>query len=126
MLWHRIFRNNCKLTHPTSNKNYSLLLLGDRASHAYIITLRKHDAKIVGEAPVDCDPDDLESTRAETYGMVAIHTLLNVLCENFEIACREIEVYCDNVDALGENEPNTCILSYPRFFRPNFDLKTLL
>ena len=37
-----------------------------------------------------------------------------------------IYIYCDNLDALCKNKPNPTLLSYPRFFRPNMDLKILL
>ena len=98
----------------------------ERASHAYVITTLNDNARIEGEAPVDCDPDDLESTRSEIYGMIAIQTLLNVIGESLEVTCGEINIYCDNIDALGKNPQNTILMSYPRFFRPNIDLKLLL
>ena len=78
-------------------------------------------AKIIGEAPVDCDPDDLKSTRSDTCRMIAIQTILNVFCETFELSCGEIKIYCDNMDALCKNKPETVLMSYPRFFRSNVD-----
>ena len=65
----------------------------DRAAHTYTISTMSGKAHITGEAPVDCDPDDLESTRSETCGMIAIQTLLNVFCETFEIICGQIYIY---------------------------------
>ena len=76
----------------------------DQASHAHVFTIMKGDAKIESEVPVDCDPDDLENTSSETYSMIAIHTLTNVICDNFEIMCGEISIYCDNIDVLGKNK----------------------
>ena len=51
----------------------------DCAAHAYIISTSTLDAFIEGEAPVDCDPDDLESTRSETDDMIATQTIINFL-----------------------------------------------
>ena len=98
----------------------------DRAAHGYILTTLSGKVVMQGEAPIDCDSDDLESTRAETYGMIAIQTIINVVCKQYEITCGEIEVYCDNKDALCKNKPEIKPISYPRYFRPNVDLKHLL
>lgn len=65
----------------------------------YVLTTLSGNARIKGEAPVYCDPDDLESTRSETYGMIAIQTLLNVLCKYLEVTCGGIDIHCDNIDA---------------------------
>ena len=44
---------------------YASLGSRGRASHAYVIKSRCQKYRVVGVAPVDCDEDDLESTRAE-------------------------------------------------------------
>ena len=98
----------------------------DRAAHTYTISTLPGKAHITGEAPVDCNPDDIESTRSETCGMIAIQTLMNLFCETFELTCGKIAIYCDNLDALCKNKPATTLISYPHFFRPNVDLKILL
>lgn len=95
----------------------------DRGAHTYILTTLSGRGVIQGEGPVDSDPDDLESTKAETYGMIDIQTIINVICEQCEILCGEIHIYCDNNDALCKNKPETTVVSYLRFFRPNVDLK---
>ena len=53
----------------------------------YIITTGKPNSSIEEEAPVDCYPDDLESTCSETYDMIVIQTITNVLCATFEMVC---------------------------------------
>ena len=58
--------------------------------------------------------------------MIAIQSIINVLCETFEMLCGERNIYCDNMDALNKNAPELSRILYPRFFRPNVDLKHLL
>ena len=72
----------------------------NRAAHAYIIESRCEKFKIIGVAPVDCDPDDLKSTRAELWGQLAIHTVINVLVDLFNIRKGSIDIYGDNKDSL--------------------------
>ena len=96
----------------------ALLGTRDRASHAYVITTMKGNARIEGEAPINYDTDDLESTRSEAYGMIAIQMLLNILCECLEVTCGEISIYCDNIDALGRNTQSTTFHVLPKVFPP--------
>lgn len=95
----------------------------NRAAHSYVIITKCSNAYIKGSAPVDCDPDDLESTRAELFGNIAIHTLLYVLSNMYSILTGEVEVCCDNKDALCVQPIRTQDISFPRYFRPNVDLK---
>ena len=97
-----------------------------RASHAYIIESRRERFRIMGAAPVDCDIDDLESTRAELWGQVAIQTIINVLSDQFGITTGKVDIYGDNIDSLVQNPIVTSKIAFPRFFCPNVDLKLLL
>lgn len=94
-----------------------------RAAHSYIISTKDSTCLIKGAAPVDCEIDDIESTRAETFGSIAIHTLLLALSSTFAIKSGEVAVYCDNKDALCMNQIILSEISFPRFFRPNIDAK---
>ena len=51
------------------------------ASHAYTIISTDEKYQIMGVAPVDCDEDDTESTRAEKSGVLAIVTLVSILTD---------------------------------------------
>lgn len=94
-----------------------------RASHSYIVTTKCQRELIQGSAPVDCDADDIESMRAEMYGSVALHTIIEVLATTFGIHSGEMELYGDNKDSLYKNPVQPSHISFPRFFRPNADLK---
>ena len=80
-------------------------------------------AYIKGSAPIDCEINDLESTRAEPFGNIALHTLLYVLSNMYSILTGEVEVCCDNKDALCTQPIRTKEISFPRYFCPNVDLK---
>ena len=94
-----------------------------RASHSYVLITNSKTSFIKGSAPIDCDPDDIESTRAELYGQIAIHTLIIALKHTFSLTSGEIEVYSDNKDSLCKNKLNLRNVSFPRIFRANVDLK---
>lgn len=74
-----------------------------RASHAYIVESRCGRYRVIGVAPVDCDEDDLESTRAELWGQIALQTIINILCEQFGVISGQVDVYGDNKDSLVKN-----------------------
>ena len=103
-------------------------LIGTRhwASHAYIIESRCERFRIIGVAPVDCDEDDLESTRAELWGQIAIQTIIDIICDQFNVNSGAVDTYGDDVDSLVKNNIGTSKLVFPRFFRPNMDLELLL
>ena len=94
-----------------------------RAALSYILSTRDLRGTLKGSAPVDCNPDDIESTRAEIYGSIAIHTILQVVSNVFAISSGEVAVYCNNKDALCKNKIVPDEISFPRFFRPNVDTK---
>ena len=87
-----------------------------RAAHSYILITKDKRCLLKGSAPVDSDPDDIESTRAELCGNIAIHTILNVLTYLFEITTGEVDVGCDNKDALCRQSIKIDEISFPRFF----------
>ena len=68
----------------------------NRAAHAYILESRCEKFRIIGVVPIDCDADDLESTRAELWEQLSIQTLTSLLVE------LSVGVYCDNKDSLAK------------------------
>ena len=74
-------------------------------------------------APIDCDADDLESTRAELLGQLAILTIINLLVELYNIISGSVDVYCDNKDSLAKQLIQSNKIAFPRFYCPNEDLK---
>ena len=72
---------------------------------------------------MDCDPDDIENTRAECYGVLALHTWLDVLLDTYVLSCGEVMLYSDNKDSLCEKPIHTNLIVFPRFFRLNMDIK---
>lgn len=98
-----------------------------RAFHAYVIESRCRQYRIVGVAPVDSDEDDIESTRAELWGQIAVQTVINIISELFSVNTGGIYVYGDNVDSLVHHHHlRSSKMAFPRFFKPNVDLKVLL
>lgn len=67
-----------------------------RAAHSFILSTKNSNCEIYGLAPVDCDIDDIESTQAEIFGSIAIHTILLALSNAFAITSGEVAIYCDN------------------------------
>ena len=95
----------------------------NRAAHAYILESCCERYRIIGVAPIDCDADDLESTRAELWGQLSIQTIINLLIELYNITSGSVDVYCDNKDALTKQPIQSNKIAFPRFFRPNVDIK---
>ena len=93
------------------------------AAHSFILSTKNSNCAIHVSAPVDCDIDEIESTRAEIFGSIVIHTILLALSNAFTITSGEVAVYCDNSDALCKNNIVLSDISFPRLFRPNVDTK---
>ena len=94
-----------------------------RSAHPYILSTECRQGYIKGEAPVDCDVEDIESTRAECYGVIALQTWIKILIDAYAITYGEITLTGDNKDSLVLKPLYQSKISFPRFFRPNTDLK---
>ena len=70
------------------------------ASHSYTLVSKDETHKIHGPAPVDCDEDDVESTRAEKCGVLASLTIINILEHLSSTTTLPIPVYCDHDEAV--------------------------
>ena len=97
-----------------------------RTAHGYIIESRCGSFRILGVGPIDCDEDDLESTRAKFRGQIAIQTMINVICDLYSGNTEEVQVYGDNIDTLVKTKLDTTKMAFPRYFKPNVDVKLLL
>jgi len=59
-------------------------------SHSYILESKNEMAHLQGQAPVDADPDDMTSTRAERCGVLAILTITTALAKFIRVPNIEI------------------------------------
>ena len=92
------------------------------ASHAYTIVSTDEKERIHGSAPVDCDEDDVESTRAEKAGILASLTIINVLESLSSTPIKSIQIYCDNLDAVTKRTRPSHLQSFVKFIGANYDL----
>ena len=69
-------------------------------SHTYILKSMDEKHRIRGVAPVDCDKDDVDSTRAEKSGVLALVPILCVLEEISNIGSGRVTIYFDNLKAV--------------------------
>ena len=95
----------------------------DEGSQSYIIESIDEKYHITGSSPVDCDEDDMESTRSEMTGVLAILILLQILCEEYSIVSGDFIIYCDNKEAIKVKQAHPYLLSYVRFCSNNYDLR---
>lgn len=95
----------------------------DEGSQAYIIESTNEKYHITGSSPVDSGEDDMESTRSEMTGVLAILLLLQVISEEYSITSGDFTIYCDNKEAINIKQEHPFLLSYVRFCSNNYDLK---
>jgi len=89
--------------------------------HSYILESRDETSHIQGQAPVDADPDDMTSNRAEMCGVLAILKLTTALTRFTKGEGVEIPVYCDNLEAL--RRPTMHNKTYTKLTTADMDLK---
>ena len=70
-------------------------------AHAYTIISSDKKYKLIGVAPVDCDEDDADSTRAEKSGILTIVTVVQALEELKGCISSKIVLYCDNSQEIS-------------------------
>ena len=92
------------------------------ASHAYILESKDEKHRIKGVAPVDCDEDDVDSTRAEKSGVLAMLTVLRVLENMYDLGKARVTIYSDNLEAVGIKRRPNYLLSYVRFNATCYDI----
>ena len=91
-------------------------------AHAYTIISRDEKSQIIGVAPVDCDEDDADSTRAEKSGVLALVTLIHVLEEIGGLSTANVSLYCDNQQAVECNKEMSHLCSFVKFTDADYDI----
>ena len=92
------------------------------SAHAYALVSKDELQFLKGAAPVDCDEDDVDSTKAEKSGVLAMLIIIRLL-ESFSSSFSEsITVYCDNQEAVSIDPKRKFLQSYVRFIDSHQDL----
>jgi len=89
--------------------------------HSYILESKDEMAHLQGQAPVDADPDDMTSNRAERCGVLAILTITTALANLIRAPNIEMSVYCDNLEVL--RKPMLSKKTYTKLATADTDLK---
>ena len=82
------------------------------AAHFYIIETKNEKDHIRGNAPVDCDEDDSESTRAEKSGVLALITIVEILENMSSCTAQSINIYCDNKESITIGSQKSFLQSF--------------
>ena len=75
-----------------------------RGSHSFILESTDEEYNIQGSAPVDGDPDDIDSNRAELCSVLAMMTFSDSIAKFFQISNSTIKIYCDNKYAVNHRD----------------------
>jgi len=89
--------------------------------HSYILESNDETAHVQGQVPVDADPDDMTSNRAEMCGVLAILNITTAITKFTKSQGVEIPVYCDNLEAL--RRPILHNKTYTKLTTSDMDLK---
>jgi hypothetical protein len=73
-----------------------------RGTAALVLQGATHTGKARAVNRVPGKPEDHDSFRSEFSGLIGIATLVELLCEYFEITGRSVEVACDGLSALND------------------------
>jgi len=92
-----------------------------RGSHGYIIETTNEKWRMSGKAPVDSDPDDMSSNRAEGCSVVAMLTLLVAIYKYHNLDSGEVEIFCDNAEALRKK--SYAKMTYTKIVERDSDIK---
>jgi len=78
-----------------------------KIGHAYILETKPPQFNLKGVAPVDCVEEDQSSNRGESFTVLAMCTMVHVICTLYNIKDGSITIHCDNLEALRRKEPST-------------------
>ena len=73
-----------------------------RGTAALVLQGATHTGEARAVNRVPGEPDDHDSFRSELSGLIGIATLVELLCEYFEITEGSVEVACDGLSALND------------------------
>ena len=68
-------------------------LLNGTSAHTFYIATKYHKILVKAAAPVDCSPKNPTSFRAESFGALAVVTLLEYIAKKLNIERMAIKVY---------------------------------
>jgi len=68
--------------------------------HSYILETVPPQFNICGVAPVDCSEEDTKSNRGESCTVLAMVTLISLICDLYNIKIGSVTLYCDNKQGL--------------------------
>ena len=72
-----------------------------RSSHAFCIATKdEHEIIFKAAAPVDCDHTHASSFRAESFGALAIITLLEYIGKQLNMPRKRVDIYIDNSETV--------------------------
>ena len=92
------------------------------SAHAYAIFSTDEANYLKGTAPVDCDEDDADSTRAEKSGVLAMLKIFGIIesfCSHFS---ESNSLYCDNKEAVSIDPKRKFLQSYVKFLDSHQDI----
>jgi len=92
-----------------------------KGSHSYVVETTNEKWKMSGKAPVDADPDDMSSNRAEGCCVVAMLTLLIAIYKYHNLESGEVEIFCYNAEALRTKTFKK--MTYTKILQRDSDIK---
>ena len=92
------------------------------ASHSYTLVSTNEKQRIRGSALVDCEEDDVESTRVEKAGVLGMHTIITIFESLSSTTTKPIAVYCDNSEAVKKRTRSRHLQSFVKFVGSNYNM----
>ena len=92
-----------------------------KIGHAYNLETKPPQFHIRGVAPVDCVEEDQTSNRGESFTILALCTIVNVLCKVYNIQEGSVVMYCDNKEALRRKDTHKS--TFTTLSRRDIDVK---
>jgi len=131
----KVYRRNigllkgCSYSQQLANylEKGELIAVGDasvdkkQGAHSFILETTDEKWRLTGKAPVDADPDDMTSNRAEGCSVIAMITLLTALYKYHDLKRGKVEVFCDNAEALRRRYSPK--LTYTKLVQRDMDIK---
>lgn len=108
-------------------KNRKTIGVGDasvknqRAAHAYSLETGGRGMKIQGEAFIQMEPSESDSTRAERFAVLAMVTLVHAITTFFKMETGKVILYCDNDKSV--EKLNIQYSSFSRLCRNDMDIR---
>ena len=92
-----------------------------KSCHAFTLETKNETYRIFGAAPVDVDPAEATSNRAELCTVLAMAVLISEIAKFFHIQSASISLFCDNAEAI--RHPEIKNRTYSKYAKRDMDLK---